>query len=161
MSAKMPKLLEINLLDIGESEDKKIMQFLFGKKHNPQPFGSQFQIIDCLRAGLPRYTVNNILDQTDIAKPQLSSIIHMSFNQLNRHAEQDMLSVHQSSFLYEFARVYVRTSDIFGDSATADSWLHRSNTALGGKTPIELLDTIEGFRMVEDLLLQIEYGAYS
>jgi putative toxin-antitoxin system antitoxin component (TIGR02293 family) len=163
MIVKEPKPLNLNSLDLGNSQGEKVFHLLFGE-HNQNDwssFDTNYVIIDCLRAGLPKQIVHNILEKTAVTKMQLSNIIHVSYRQLNRYEADDKLSAEQSNFLYEFARLYVRTTDILGDASTADEWLHRSNVALRGENPIEILDTIEGFRMVEDLLSQIEYGFYS
>ena len=163
MIVKEPKSLNLNSLDLSNPQGQKVFLLLFGemKKTETCMFDTKYQIIDCLRAGLPKHTVHNILEKTAVTKMQLSYIIHISYRQLNRYEADDKLSAEQSNFLYEFSRLYVRATDILGDARTADGWLHRPNTALGGKNPIEILDTIEGFRMVEDLLSQIEYGFYS
>jgi uncharacterized protein (DUF2384 family) len=63
--------------------------------------------------------------------------------------------------IYEFSRLYIRGLDIFGDKDTLEKWLNRKQMALGGTVPLTLLDTAEGFRMINDLLSQIEYGFYS
>lgn len=163
MIVKEPKSLNINSLDLSNPQGEKVCLLLFGHKmpENKCMFDTEFQIIDCLRAGLPTEAVYNILKKTAVTKSQLSGIIHISYRQLNRYAPEDKLSTEQSNFLYEFSRLYVRATDILGNATTADGWLHRPNTALNGKTPLEILDTIEGFRMVDDLLSQIEYGFYS
>lgn len=163
MITKEPKLLNIGELDLTCSQGNKIFMLLFPdmKKSSKCQFDNEFQIIDCIREGLPKQAIHSILENTAISRSQLSWILHISTRQLNRYANEDRLSSEQSNFLYEFSRLYVRACDIFGDKTTADSWLHRSNTALIGKSPIDLLDTVEGFRMVDDLLSQIEYGFFS
>jgi len=48
-----------------------------------------------------------------------------------------------------------------GDGETATRWLKRSNRALGGRSPLELVDTELGARSVEDVLGRIAYGGVS
>jgi len=48
-----------------------------------------------------------------------------------------------------------------GDAHAANRWLKRPNAALGGKPPIELLDTEPGARAVENVLGRIGYGGIS
>lgn len=51
----------------------------------------------------------------------------------------------------------------FGDSvlgSNCNSWLFSPNAALGGQTPISLLDSEPGARLVEQTLLQIGAGTY-
>ncbi|RAP36766.1 hypothetical protein B1207_08180 [Legionella quinlivanii] len=43
----------------------------------------------------------------------------------------------------------------------AKNWLYREIDSLGGRAPIDLLDTEAGHRLVEQVLQQINYGIYS
>jgi putative toxin-antitoxin system antitoxin component (TIGR02293 family) len=52
-------------------------------------------------------------------------------------------------------------SEVLGSLAKARAWLHAENRALGGRSPIGLLDTEIGEQRVEDLLNRINYGIYS
>ena len=137
--------------------------FLFPDKNKFSrfQFSNEFEIIDFIREGLPKQAILSVLQNTSISRTQLSWILHISARQLNRYADEDRLSPEQSNFLYELSRLYIRATDILGDRTTADNWLHRANIALNDKPPIEMLDTVEGFRLVDDVLSQIEYGFYS
>jgi putative toxin-antitoxin system antitoxin component (TIGR02293 family) len=43
----------------------------------------------------------------------------------------------------------------------AERWLRSSNRALGGRTPMETLQTESGARLVENVLGRIAHGVYS
>lgn len=45
---------------------------------------------------------------------------------------------------------------VFGDAAQAGEWLHRPSVQLGGRTPMQVLATVDGARRVEELLAQID-----
>ena len=45
---------------------------------------------------------------------------------------------------------------IFADPAQAEEWLNRPSVQLGGRTPLEMLDSEAGMRRVEELLAQID-----
>ena len=45
---------------------------------------------------------------------------------------------------------------VFGDPIRARNWLHQPRVQLGGRTPMEMLETEAGARRVEELLTQIE-----
>lgn len=47
---------------------------------------------------------------------------------------------------------------VFEDNEYAKTWLREPNMATGDRPPIELLDTKEGFEVVKNLLLRIQYG---
>jgi putative toxin-antitoxin system antitoxin component (TIGR02293 family) len=158
-----PKKLNLKNLDYGVSESEAIFYFLFPEKKTANYFACDFNtnVIDCLREGIPKRAVDSILEKTTVSRTQLSYILHISNRQLNRYEKDDRLSPEQSNFLYEFTRIYTRGLDILGDSPTLDKWLMRPNMALGEKSPMELLDTSEGVRIVNNLLYNIEYGFYS
>lgn len=58
-------------------------------------------------------------------------------------------------------RIVLRTAEILGSQEEASRWLQTPNRALGGRTPMDLLDTEPGNRQVEDVLGRIEHGVYS
>jgi putative toxin-antitoxin system antitoxin component (TIGR02293 family) len=158
-----PTVLDLTGLNLTTSDTAKVFSFLSGNplENSQGSYQEPTDVISYIRNGIPKQAVNAILEKTGISRLQLSNILHISTRQLGRYEEQDKLSVEQSNFLYEFTRLYIRGLNVLGDKATVDQWLSRVNLALGEKTPLELLDTIEGFRLVDDLLAQIEYGFYS
>lgn len=156
--ASEPTLLNLAELHLATADSARIFSFLSQKDLSDQ---EPADVISYIRNGIPKQAVNIVLEKTGVSRVQLSNILHISTRQLGRYDEQDKLSVEQSNFLYEFTRLYIRGLNVLGDKVTIDQWLSRSNLALGEKSPLELLDTIEGFRLVDDVLAQIEYGFYS
>lgn len=61
----------------------------------------------------------------------------------------------------ESDRIVSLTVDVFGDSTKAHIWLRRPNRALENKTPLDLLHSEVGTRLVETLLERIQHGIYS
>jgi putative toxin-antitoxin system antitoxin component (TIGR02293 family) len=57
--------------------------------------------------------------------------------------------------------IIVLATHCLGDAQAANRWLKRPNAALGGKTPLELLDTEPGVHTVENVLGRIAYGGMS
>jgi putative toxin-antitoxin system antitoxin component (TIGR02293 family) len=51
-----------------------------------------------------------------------------------------------------------RAAEVLGSRAAARAWLTRPNPALGGKTPLSLLDTSLGWAEVKQVLGRIEHG---
>jgi putative toxin-antitoxin system antitoxin component (TIGR02293 family) len=49
-------------------------------------------------------------------------------------------------------------TDVFEDAAIAIAWLNQPNMATHNRPPAELISTPEGFEIVKNLLLRIEYG---
>lgn len=57
---------------------------------------------------------------------------------------------HDPGFIHELA------NRVFADPAKASDWLNHPSVQLGGRTPMEMLDTEDGVRRVEELLTQID-----
>jgi putative toxin-antitoxin system antitoxin component (TIGR02293 family) len=157
------KLLNLKKLDIGQDDSCRAYFYFVSDKSVRMNYKCEhsLDVVAYIREGLPYDMVDNILRKTCVSRKDLSSILHISTRQMNRYQHDDLLSAEQSGFVYEFSRIYVRGLDIFGDQETFEKWLQRPQMALGMQVPISLLDTSEGFRLVNDVLSQIEYGFYS
>ena len=61
------------------------------------------------------------------------------------------------------ARLQAKATDVLGSREKAIDWMKAPNGALGGATPISVLDTDTelGAKAVEDVLVRIEYGVFS
>ena len=79
----------------------------------------------------------------------------------HRKERQGTLSPEQSDRLARLVRVFARAEEALGERAKATRWMRKANRTLGGKRPIDLLESDVGARMVERILGRIEYGVYS
>ena len=51
--------------------------------------------------------------------------------------------------------------EVFGDKEKAEAWILEPCHALGGQRPADMLDTVNGQRQVEEILVGIEHGLFS
>ncbi|MCY7358044.1 MAG: MbcA/ParS/Xre antitoxin family protein [Rudanella sp.] len=63
----------------------------------------------------------------------------------------------QHVLIYE---LYRHGETVFDGIGNFRAWLERSNAALSGKRPLDLLTSARGFKEVDDLLTRIEFGVY-
>lgn len=160
---KEPEIFDVTSLPYEISESDNVLNFLLSEPEvvYQRAAPKADSAIGHIRDGIPKLAIDTVLEKTNISRMQLSNILHISTRQLNRYEKNERLSPEQSNFLYEFTRIYTRGLDILGDAATINSWLSRPNMALGSVAPVDMLDTGEGLRMVDNLLSNIEYGFYS
>jgi putative toxin-antitoxin system antitoxin component (TIGR02293 family) len=59
------------------------------------------------------------------------------------------------------ASIEALACDVLGGRDKASRWLDTPNKALGGRKPLDLLDTELGVREVEEILGRIDCGVYS
>lgn len=71
------------------------------------------------------------------------------------------LTVEQAGRTWIFAEMLARATKILGSQDAAERWLERPAIGLDRKSPIDLLATPAGTRMVDDYLTRIEYGVYT
>jgi putative toxin-antitoxin system antitoxin component (TIGR02293 family) len=57
--------------------------------------------------------------------------------------------------------IYSYGIEVFEDEDRLQEWIHRPNKALGGKTPIDIMDSQFGREEVRNLIGRIAYGVYS
>jgi putative toxin-antitoxin system antitoxin component (TIGR02293 family) len=76
----------------------------------------------------------------------------------HRKSRRELLTQEESDRLVRVARIASLAEEVFGDDAKAGRWLRKPKSRFDGKTPFELLFTEAGARMVEEMLLQLDYG---
>lgn len=88
-------------------------------------------------------------------------VLAIPLRTLTRRKAERRLRPEESDRLVRLARILAQAVDVLGSTEKASQWLQRPNRALGGETPLSLLDTDLGSRQVEEVLGRIEHGVYS
>ena len=114
-----------------------------------------------IREGLPFTSLEAVMEQFGLKREEVSWALDLPLRTLARRKQERRLSPGESDRLFRVVRIAVQAAEILGGREEASRWLHASNRALGGQTPLELLDTDLGSRQVEDVLGRIEHGVYS
>ena len=116
---------------------------------------------DAIRGGFPQSVVEEVMRAAGISRKELATILDLSPRSLQRRRREGRLARFESDRLYRLARIVALAKQYIGDVEMARRWLKRPNRALGGKIPLEILDTELGARAVEDVLGRIAYGGVS
>ncbi len=114
-----------------------------------------------LRRGLPYGAFEAFRKALDVRPLDLAGLLGVAMRTLARRKTKRQLSPAESDRLYRVAFVTRLAEDVLGSLEKAKVWLQKENRALGGRSPISVLDTEIGERQVEDLLNRINYGIYS
>ena len=78
----------------------------------------------------------------------------------HRRSRREKLTVEESDRVMRIARVLSQAESVYESRNRALVWLRRTNPRLGGRTPLEMLKTDTGSRLVEELLVQIDEGMF-
>ena len=79
----------------------------------------------------------------------------------HRRANAESLTVEESDRAVRLARIVAQTESVFGNKDKAMGWLRRPMKRFEGGTPIEMLTTEVGSRLVEEVLVQIDEGFFA
>jgi putative toxin-antitoxin system antitoxin component (TIGR02293 family) len=78
-----------------------------------------------------------------------------------RKSESANLNQVETDRAFRVAHVIKNAERVFGEKERAHGWLRSPRPRFSGQTPLEMLATEVGTRMVEEVLGQIEHGIYA
>lgn len=78
----------------------------------------------------------------------------------HRRTRREKLTMDESDRVLRMIRALSATEAIYGSRERALAWMRRPQASLEGRTPLSLLKTDTGSRLVEELLIQIDEGMY-
>jgi len=142
-------------------ELEAVQEALGGEQLLGRTIRAETDLQAAIREGFPQKVVEGVMHSAGITLSELAATLDLSTRSLQRRRGQGRLAQVESDRLYRLARIVALAKHYLGDSQLATQWLKRPNRALGGKVPLELLDTEPGARQVENVLGRIAYGGVS
>lgn len=141
------------------TETATVLAFLGGKKALGSTPRTKADLIALVRQGLPYGSLRSATKALAFSLQDLEDSLHLSARSLHRR-RGSRLTPAESERVMRLVRVAARAEQVLGDRAAALDWLWSPNRALGGQTPIQLLDTDLGTEEVLQVLGRIEFGVY-
>jgi len=114
-----------------------------------------------VKEGLPTDAMRALAARTETTSKEISESVRIPARTLMRLQKRERLPADESDKVYRLAHVIATARKVFQDDRTAQRWLREPNLALGGVTPLSLLDSEPGVRQVESVLGRIAYGEIS
>ncbi len=78
-----------------------------------------------------------------------------------RIAGDQPLSVEETERALRLERVAALADRVFGNPEKAHRWMRKAKHLLGGRTPVDFLESESGARQVEEMLHRIEHGMFA
>lgn len=119
------------------------------------------QLQAAIREGFRQAVVKEVMQSAGLTLKELATSLDLSPRSLQRRRHQGRLARYESDRVYRLARIVALAKRYLGDSEQTSRWLRLPNRALGGSTPLEMIDTEPGARAVENVLGRIAYGGVS
>ena len=144
-----------------EEETRKVVALLGGPEVFTTRIKTSRDLQAALREGFPYASFEAVMEALQSNTKDLARLVGVATRTLARRKDSQTLSPIESDRLYRVARLTLLAHATLGSLEQAREWLHKSNQALGGDSPLSVLDTEIGERQVEELLHRISYGIYS
>ncbi len=136
--------------------------WLGGKASVKQEPRSAFDIISIGTAGLPKSSVDELARYLGISRKSMAEdVLDLSVKTLERKSPTEKLDKRTSFHALEIAKLMQHGFAVFEDEEKLQRWMKKENRSLNGMRPIDLLDSLTGLTMVNDVLGRIEEGVYS
>jgi putative toxin-antitoxin system antitoxin component (TIGR02293 family) len=117
--------------------------------------------IKAVRAGITPRQVEIFLEDNDFGLKDILKCLDISPSSFfHKKKTRAKLNSEMTEKFIRFAHVMKQAVKVLESRTEATAWLRRGVPALDGQRPIDLLDTEPGHKLVEQTLLQIEYGIY-
>ena len=146
-------------------EISRAAELLGGSKVLHRHLCNALDVHEALSRGLPREALTHLVSKVLVLEPQavLERGIGVSLRTSQRFklTPGKPLSPEQSGRAWKFAEILAKATKVLGSQEEAEQWLERPAMALDQQRPIDLLATPAGAKLVETLLVRIEYGVYT
>lgn len=118
----------------------------------------RLSLIESVRSGLTLKEVEEAAGALNMRVKDLAGFGVIAARTLSHSRKNRKFTPAQSDRVTRFFRVWQKARETFGNPEKARTWMERPTRPLGGKAPVNLLDTEEGARLVEDVLFRVDRG---
>jgi len=116
--------------------------------------------VDVVRQGVSGEQLKRGSEAIGLSRKVIGSALSVDQSNISRLFRRKHLSQEQGEAALETFLIVLRATEVFEDKHKAQLWLEAAIPVLGGRTPVELLDTHKGRQMVSRTLERIEYGEF-
>lgn len=145
-------------------EIARVAELLGGERILRKNVRSPLDAHDLLMVGLPGYSLLALIERfpQSVWSTAFEKAVGVSQRTFQRRqgALGKVLSPEQSGRAWKFAEIFAKAIEVMGSEDRARAWLTEPAMALDRRKPIDLMATPAGTELVEDLLVQLEYGVY-
>lgn len=122
-----------------------------------QPIRSDKDLARLVEDHLPTQVIISLLKH-GLTDNEIYTLVIPRRTLTHRKTKHESLSREESDRAVRLARIMALAEEIFGDQDRAFRWLRKPKHRFDGRTPLELLATEAGARLVEEMLYQIDEG---
>jgi putative toxin-antitoxin system antitoxin component (TIGR02293 family) len=121
---------------------------------------SDFDLAILVEHGLPTEYID-LLREKGLTFTEVSEIVISPRTLKHRKSRGEPLSHEETDRLVRVARVVTLAEEVFGNHEKALLWLRSPDDRIGDRSPMSMLQTESGGRLIETMLWQIDEGVYT
>ena len=111
--------------------------------------------------GVPVATMSDFAASSGLSLKDLYEVVIPARTLKHRRARREPLSRDESDKLARLVRIYDLAVRVFAEPERARAWLEQPKKRFAGRTPLAMLRTEAGGRLVEEFLVQIDEGMFA
>jgi putative toxin-antitoxin system antitoxin component (TIGR02293 family) len=101
------------------------------------------------------------LSALGLERAEIDEVVIPSRTLQHRRSRREKLTMEESDRVLRIIRVLSSAEAVYGSRERALAWLRKPQVRLEGRSPLSLLKTDTGSRIVEETLVQIDEGIYT
>ena len=121
---------------------------------------SGFDLALIVENGLPTDSLS-LLKEKGLTFSELSEIVISPRTLKHRKARGEHLSQEETDRVVRVDRIVALAENVFGSHEKALRWLRSPDDRIDGRSPLSMLHTESGGRLVESMLWQLDEGVYT
>jgi len=114
-----------------------------------------------IESGVALSTLSEFVASSGLPLKDIYHVVIPARTLKHRRDRKEPLSRDESDKLARLARIYDYAVKVFGETERARAWLEEPKRRFDGRTPLQTLQTETGGRLVEQMLVQIDYGMFA
>jgi putative toxin-antitoxin system antitoxin component (TIGR02293 family) len=118
---------------------------------------SDQDLVGLVEARLPTASLEG-LRRSGLTDEEIYALVIPRRTLTHRRARREALSLEESDRAVRIARLAALTEQVFGDAARGWRWLRATKRQFLGRSPLQLMATEAGARLVEELLYRVDEG---
>lgn len=135
-----------------------VAKVLGGEEVIGQRVNTELELAGVVRLGYWPAAIDQLFDGTVLTRADMERLVMPRRTLNHRIKNGERLTREESDRVTRLARIIALAQETFGDNSKVNSWLHKPVKAFGKQSPLDLLDTDEGARVVETQLVRIAHG---
>jgi putative toxin-antitoxin system antitoxin component (TIGR02293 family) len=124
-----------------------------------KPVTSEQEILRIVEGRLAASVIKRLLG-LGLLRAEIDATVIPSRTLQHRRSRRERLTLEESDRVLRLVRILSTAEAVYGDRERAFGWLRRPHPRLDGRSPISLVKTDTGSRIVEELLTQIDEGMF-